>query len=122
MGYEANIVGRRVHTSQRMAIANGGVTEGRCEECGQVHLSPGYCQALDPNSVWHTSRLGLKWKAAHPDRWPVSTEPSNTEAVRLPDEANKSNQSNFDKASYQRDYMRRRREAAKLAATEAGDD
>ena len=39
----------------------------RCPRCGQWHLRPGYCQALDPTSYWHVSPLGQKWKAAHPD-------------------------------------------------------
>ena len=47
-------------------IAVHGVT-ARCPRCGQWHLRPGYCQALDPTSYWHVSPLGQKWKAAHPD-------------------------------------------------------
>lgn len=39
----------------------------RCQRCGQMHLTPGYCQALDPESLWHRSALGIKWKAAHPN-------------------------------------------------------
>ena len=35
----------------------------RCPECDQFHLVAGYCQALDPQSTWHESRLGLAWKA-----------------------------------------------------------
>ena len=40
--------------------------EPLCEGCGQVHLRSGYCQAADPLSPWHTSQLGLLWRAKHP--------------------------------------------------------
>lgn len=35
----------------------------RCAACGQTHLRDGYCQALDPDSLWHEGALGTKWKS-----------------------------------------------------------
>ena len=64
-----------MHTVQKRRLTNRPMPDPhradwekrtKCPECGQFHLRAGYCQALDPESPWHESRLGKLHKAKQP--------------------------------------------------------
>ena len=95
-----------------MAADNCEPVDGRCERCGQVHLRPMYCQALDPQSTWHQSPMGLRHKGRAVSSDPVSS-------VHTVDEAHPANGANSDRKAYMRELMRKRWDATKGATRQA---
>ena len=103
VGYQGEM-----HTVWRMRPCNCGPqlgVENRCPHCGQFHLRPGYCQALDPINRTVDKAVDK----------PMSTQELSTDVDTTVDNMAKEISNSSDpeekRRAYQAEWIRRKREA-----------